>query len=269
MKTILLTGYRGFIGSNLLKALTSKKYKVIKWEKEDYKENWELDLYNLFENTTINGVMHVGADANTLNTNVNEVMFLNYATTRFLSNICKYKEIPFIFSSSCAIYGNDGHRPLTIYGWSKKCAEEVVTLNGQVSLRYTNVYGPGESSKGGMASVAYQSWYKKLLNKPVTLFPGKPTRDFIYIADVTNANLHAYANYSSIDHRTYEVGSGESRPFEDVMNLLGIKFGYEKTNPISNYQNYTCSDKAKWMNGWAPKYNLEDGLKDYLKHLKK
>ena len=68
----------------------------------------------------------------------------------------------------------------------------------------------------------------------------------------------------------YEVGSGTARTFEDVLNNMGIEYGYTSEDVIPNgYQFYTCSDKSKWMNGWESKWDLEMGIKDYKEYLKK
>jgi lipopolysaccharide export system permease protein len=68
-----------------------------------------------------------------------------------------------------------------------------------------------------------------------------------------------------LNRGTYDVGFGESRSFEDVMNIMEIPFTYHEESSIpEGYQFYTCSDKSKWMPGWKPKYNLEEGLKNYF-----
>ena len=66
----------------------------------------------------------------------------------------------------------------------------------------------------------------------------------------------------------YEVGSGITRGFEDKLEIMNIPYKYhpEKLIP-KGYQFYTCSNKEEWMAGWKPRYNLEDGLKDYLTYL--
>ena len=75
-------------------------------------------------------------------------------------------------------------------------------------------------------------------------------------------------NYTNLNKKYYDVGSGESRSFEDVLDNLGISYTYhdEKLIP-SGYQFFTCSDKDKWMTGWKPEYKIENGLKDYKDYL--
>ena len=60
----------------------------------------------------------------------------------------------------------------------------------------------------------------------------------------------------------------ESRTFEDVLNILGIDFGYNSEDLIPNgYQFFTKSQSSRWMEGWLPIFNLEKGLKDYKNYL--
>jgi len=146
--------------------------------------------------------------------------------------------------------------------------EGYVISNGGIALRYFNVYGPGEENKGKMASVAYQMFIKNNNNEDIFLFPKNPRRDFVYVKDIVDANIYAYNNYENLKGSYYEVGSGEARGFEEVLNNMNIKFQYTSEDVIpEGYQFYTCSDKSKWMNGWESKWNLESGIKDYLEYL--
>jgi nucleoside-diphosphate-sugar epimerase len=100
------------------------------------------------------------------------------------------------------------------------------------------------------------------------LFPKKPQRDFVYVKDVVSANLFALGNYQRLKGKYYEVGFGEARGFEDVLDNMGIKYEYTDEDKIPvGYQFYTCSDSNKWMGGWKPTWNLEMGIKDYKNYL--
>jgi len=138
-----------------------------------------------------------------------------------------------------------------------------LALGGQfIALRYFNVYGPGEEYKNKMSSIACQA-YKQGVFK---LFPKKPKRDFVYIKDVVSATLYPLTN--EVPSGIYEVGSGEARIFEDVLDNLEISYTYRNEIDIpEGYQYYTESDSKKWMPGWTPKYNIETGIKAYKKYL--
>ena len=197
-------------------------------------------------------------------------MNLNYEATKILSEYCYMANCKMIYSSSAANYGTNGRNPSNLYGWSKYAAEGIVKAMGGIALRYFNVYGPGEEHKDKMASVAYQSWLKIQAEKKVILFPKKPTRDFVYVDDIVSANLHALDNYEQFSGNHFDVGSGESRSFEEVMQLMQIPYDYTEESIIpSGYQFFTISNKNEWLPGWAPLWTIDTGVPAYLEYLKK
>ena len=267
---ILITGTKGFIGKNLAEELESK-YKVLNFEEFHLHGDWKFTLKSLFKKGLC-GVFHVGACSDTLEQDTNYMMLLNYEVTKYLTDLCGKFNVKLIYSSSAANYGINGKYPSNLYGWSKYAGEGYVTSNNGVALRYFNVYGPGEQNKGKMASVAYQMYKRNQNKEEIKLFPLKPVRDFVYVKDIVAANIHAFNNYYKLLlwNKFYEVGSGEARSFEDKMNIMDIPFTYHPEDIIpKGYQYYTCSNKKLWLKGWKPKYNLETGLKDYIKYLKK
>jgi len=267
MEKIIITGTNGFVGSNLKKKLESK-YEILEINEDVFKTvNWREEVSKYFW-MNIKGVFHVGACSNTLETDVNYIMLVNYEFTKYLTDLCVSVNVPIIYSSSAANYGENNQHPSNLYGWSKYTAEDYVVSNGGIGLRYFNVYGPGEENKGKMASVAYQMTIASREGEEIKLFPKNPKRDFVYVDDVVSANIHALNDYRSLSGKYYEVGSGEARTFEDVLNTLKIPFTYHSESSIpKGYQFYTCSSKEKWMSGWTPKYKIEEGISRYYSYL--
>jgi ADP-L-glycero-D-manno-heptose 6-epimerase len=268
LKKIIITGTEGFIGNNLKKEL-EKNY-IVHSINEDIFEND--DWFNLtiekLKEINPEGIFHVGACSDTLETDVNYMMIRNYEFTKIISDYCSEFEVPLIYSSSAANYGINNLHPSNLYGWSKYVSEQYVIQNGGTALRYFNVYGPGEEHKGKMSSVAYQMFLKNESKLDIKLFPKSPKRDFVYIKDVINANIFAYNNFMECANKYYEVGTGDARTFEDVLNIMEIPFTYTSENEIPlGYQFFTQSDKTKWMNGWEPSYNIEMGLVEYKNYL--
>jgi len=266
---ILITGDKGFIGSNLSKKFIGFDHTVYQIDIDDFYSNngqWASGLGYTLDDICPDIIFHVGACSDTLEQDINYMMELNYESTKILTDWSKSNFKKIIYSSSAANYGN-GEYPSNLYGWSKYVAEGYVISNGGIALRYFNVYGPGESHKGRMSSVAFQSYVKNKNGETIKLFPGEPKRDFIYIEDVISANLFALENYDVLKYNWYDVGSESARTFEDVLTNMGISdWKYHSESAIPNgYQFYTKS--SKWMPGWHPKYNLEEGLKEYIKVL--
>ena len=118
-----------------------------------------------------------------------------------------------------------------------------------------------------MASVAHQAHLimQKGMGK-FMLFPGNPKRDFVYIEDVVDATT--YPIFNDVSKGVYEVGTGESHTFEEVLDLMEIPYEYRKENDIPNgYQFLTQTNKDRFMNGWNANYNLEGGIGEYKKYL--
>ena len=255
----LITGHKGFIGSNLLKQLSGN---VIKIEKDFLdNDNWKYLLRSYIKSVDI--IFHVGAISDTTLQDSTEMLRYNYVFSKELFDLAQKYKKKVIYSSSAACYGDGDGIPNNIYGWSKLLAEDygMAVCDNFISLRYFNVYGPGENKKGKMASVVFQSYTEGNFK----LFPKNPKRDFVYVDDVVSANIHAIDSPKGI----YEVGSGEARTFEDVLDNLEILFTYRNEVDIPDgYQYYTESDSERWVPGWKPKYNIETGIEEYKKYFK-
>jgi len=263
MKKILITGFEGFVGKNVTSYLQQNhNFSLILVEKNYFSEkNWEQDLKQLISETDI--ILHIGADSNTLNKDVDHMMFYNfYVSKKIFDAAEKYKKLV-VYSSSAACEGVDGY-PSNLYGWSKYLGELYGVKNNSrfIALRYFNIYGPGEEHKGAMSSVAYQAYQQ---NK-FLLFPNNPRRDFVYIDDIVSATVHPIFN--KINSGVYHVGSGKSETFERVLELLEIKYDYSNIDSIPNgYQFNTKADSKMFQKGWVPSYSLEDGIKKYKEYL--
>lgn len=110
----------------------------------------------------------------------------------------------FIFSSSCAVYGekkescseSDICNPTSPYAYSKYIGELLCQQYAHlfklptICLRYFNVIGERQNPNGPYAGV-YAQFSKQIQNnKPVTIYgDGLQTRDFICVEEVAKANM--------------------------------------------------------------------------------
>lgn len=186
---IIITGGSGFVGSNLVLALNRRgqsdiivvddlkdgtKFKnMVETEIADYRDK-DVFLQQLTGGMTlgpIEAIFHNGACSDTTEWNGQYMMATNYEYSRLLLEHCLARNIPFIYASSAAVYGDSKvfkaerayENPLNMYGYSKFLFDQYVRrrmktgLKSQVvGLRYFNVYGPREEHKGAMASTAFQ-----------------------------------------------------------------------------------------------------------------
>lgn len=267
---VLLTGHNGFIGSKLKKALEDRRHEVLGIDESIFDElDWREKLDELLTEIRPSCIFHVGACSNTLEKDVSHMMSRNFDFTYGLALWCQAYDIPIIYSSSAAIYGGDSG--MNLYAWSKYAGESLVTMCNGVSLRYFNVYGPGEEHKGNMASMFYQSWFNHKNGVKPKLFRMNPMRDFIYIDDVVDANLYAWDFYPFFKGKTYDVGTGEARTFESGLDFMNIPYEHHGFDvvPPKNYQYYTKANENRFMINWRAKFTLEQGLGRYLEYLSK
>ena len=139
----------------------------------------------------------------------------------------------FVFSSTGgAVYGEavviptpEGHppAPLSAYGAGKLCGEVYVDLFRRlhgvsaVVLRYANVYGPRQDplGEGGVVAIFCHRMRER---EPATIFgDGSQTRDFVHVDDVVRANLLAARSDVT---GAYNVGRGEETSVSELAQLL-------------------------------------------------
>ena len=114
-----------------------------------------------------------------------------------------------------------------------------------------------------------------LAGKAPRLFEGSDqiVRDFVYIKDVIQANIKACSAKKS---GVYNVGTGKPRSFQDIADILqkelGTDYGTEYfPNPFTGYQMHTQAEVAtsKEYLDYAPEWELEEGIKDYIDEIKR
>ena len=255
-------------------------------------------------------VFHLAAITDTTVMDQSRMLAVNTHGFEPLAAACLQANVPLAYASSAATYGTPQEtqqrksfptsaagRPNNIYGFSKWLMEGVhhrLAAAGTgsasiVGLRYFNVYGPGESYKGKMASMVRQLVRQAIEGKTPRLFAdGSQARDQVYVDDVVNATLAAagigngLGTTSITNPRSgiYNVGSGIATSFNDIVaairhvpELQNLKAEYfEMPASIREfYQDYTCADLSgnKDGLGWMPVWKPADAIAVYAHMLVK
>ena len=251
--TVIVTGAAGFIGANLVKALNARGETAIvavdNLERADKFANLAdceiadyLDKRDFLERMAggrfdgkVDAVLHQGACSDTMETDGRYMMENNYRYSLALLDWCQARGVPFVYASSASVYGagrvfresREHERPLNVYGYSKFLFDQVVrrrlgAAKSQVAgFRYFNVYGPRESHKGRMASVAFHFFNQYRAEGRVRLFegsagygPGEQVRDFVSVEDVVKVNLH-FLDHPKLSG-VFNVGTGRGETFNEV-----------------------------------------------------
>jgi len=292
MAKSLVTGSSGFIAGHLIKSLLECGDEVLAIDSKVPTDNLEklLDQYQdklkivqgdlayksicMEAAEDIETIFHMAAETN-LKKSVEfpqEAICDDLISTINILEAAREYHVPrVVLSSSAAIYGKYDEKPLSPYGVNKRACEMYGDVYNKlhglsvVSLRYFNVYGPGQMN----LQAVIPQFILKLLNaeKAVVYGDGSRSRDFIYVDDVVHANLFM-ADRPEVGQ--FDIGTGKSTTILELIKVLGrvtetrLNFYFDK---VSEWDiPYSCSniDKIKQL-GWEPEWNLEKGLNETVK----
>ena len=276
-RLIGVTGASGFIGSRLVPEL--KRYgKVVSLPRgKGFPSLKQLKKFTSGVEIFFHlGGVNRGTDEEILNGNL-------VATSRFIDTVKKYgrPSARVLFASSSQVYRlnkvsgeiseSSPMQPESIYGVSKKTAEDLIRISGlpYTILRLANVYGPGcLANYNSVVATMCERAHKEL---PLEINGnGKQGRDFVYIDDVVQAFLLAGFSKKIMKRKVYNVGSGQITSLIKIVNIIkknrkkvSVKFKPMAEDSIS----YCCnSDKFKHDYGWRAMTTLSKGIVQSLKY---
>jgi len=260
---IMVTGAAGFIGSNLHAALRARGCETIVVDRLRANGKWrnlakhppsgllppeQLDAF-LAAAPKLEMVFHLGAISDTTATDGDLAWTTNVALSQRLWDFCTAHEIPFVYASSAATYGDgalgfdddaslahlERLRPLNLYGWTKQVFDLRVAralAAGKphppqwAGLKFFNVFGPNEYHKGGMVSVVKVKHDEVRAGLAPRLFrsdrpdiaDGQQRRDFIWIDDVIDVML--WLRDTPTVSGLFNVGTGRARTYHDLAHAV-------------------------------------------------
>jgi UDP-glucose 4-epimerase len=257
-KKIIVTGGAGFVGSNLIKLLLSKtNYKILSIDNysSGSKKNHFRDkkIKYLFGETKdikklikkpkdIHTIFHFGEFSRIYQSflKMSKCIDSNSVGTNSVFNFCLENNIKLIYSATSATLGNNGNdKNLSPYAFTKaKNLEFLENLKKWFKFKYEviyfyNVYGPGQITKGKMATVIgiFEEAYRKKKPLPVVL-PGNQTRRFTHIDDTVNICYLAWKNNLS---RHYSISNKKSYSILEVAKMFNSKIKFLKKRPGERY----------------------------------
>ncbi len=240
MKSVLISGGAGFVGSHLLEELVKNKDYMItviddfstgKWENiepylplitvlkariQDVNMPFQFDL-----------IWHLGAKANTREKGLKDFEDNVMATEAVVKMLKPDGRI--FFSSSCAVYGdqtfvteNSPFQPISPYGYSKWMNELTIKDNCKnfTIFRFSNVFGERQDGacEMGLIGVIENSLKN---NKTMRVFnQGDNFRDYIYVKDVVKALT------TIKEDSIFQVGSCKVYNTGHLVRLSGVKWKY-------------------------------------------
>jgi UDP-glucuronate 4-epimerase len=275
---ILVTGHRGFIGSNLIKKLDN--HKIVGVDLKDGHSILDSNFINaLFEFYQFDAVIHLAAipGVGYSISHSEEVLTNNIIGFDVLAKAAiKHNVKHFIYASSSSVYGDDGTQK-SPYAVSKATNELQAAMYSNLSdmkftgLRFFTVYGEGIRE-----DLAISKFIKAIENdKPLTVYgDGTQARDFTYVDDITEAIKIILESNKTWKNEVFDVGYGKSTTVNELINILKncinpsydkVVYGQEKAYDVKE----TLANPNKlyeWFN-FKPRYSVREGLEEWLGHV--
>ena len=302
IKTVLLTGGAGYLGSVLCRKLLEQGYKVIVLDnltygdegiRELYKNNnfkfLKGDVRNISQLTEamkgVDVVMHlaaiVGDSASQLDPK--KTIEINYLSTKAVAEACKYNQInKFLFFSTCSVYGasrnpNDRLKedsflnPVSLYAETKLKSEEgvlaLVDENFSPTIfRFGTLYGVSPRMRFDLVINTLTA--KALIDKQFSIFGGEQWRPNLEVSDAAEACLlWLESPIEKVGGEIFNVGVNEQNcriiEIGQMVKKIIPEAKIEIKKEKEDLRDYNVSfDKISRIFGFKAKKTIEDGIKE-------
>ena len=188
-----------------------------------------------------------------------------------------------VYTSSASVYGNPRYLPInedevtnmlspyacSKYGGENYCKAFFESYDLPVaSVRYSNVYGPGQRAENPYCGVVAKFFASAMAGQaPVIHGDGEQTRDYTYVDDAVAATLLALVSVRA-DGQVYNVGTGRETTVnqlaETIIRITGhsLRAQHVDRRDIDNIRRRVLSiEKARRELRWSPEMTLENGLR--------
>ncbi len=287
---IIVTGGAGFVGTNMIKLLLSKtRYKIISLDnyssgsKKNHIKNIrvkylkfecaKIDLALKKYKKNIKSIFHFGEFSRIYQSFLKMDQCLNSNTigTNAVFNFCLKNKVKLIYSATSATLGNNGNdKNLSPYAFTKAKNLELLenlkqwfNFNFEVIYFY-NVYGPGQISRGKMATVIgiFEDQYLK--NKPLSVVkPGDQNRRFTHIDDTCKI---CYLAWKKNKRLHYSISNTKSYSIINIAKLFSNKI---KFLPARKGERFASAMTDMNLSNKVHKYYGKINIKDYIDDFKK
>ena len=251
----------------------------------------------LFEKEHFDSVVNLAAQAGVRYSITNPYSYMQSNLVGFLNILeaCRHYDVKhLVFASSSSVYGmntkvpySEDDRvdtPVSLYAASKKSNELMAHCYSKlygfscIGLRFFTVYGPW--GRPDMSPMLFANALRD--GKPIKVFNnGDMIRAFTYIDDIVEGTIRAIdhpldANEcpNRVAYKIYNIGCSHPVKLMDFIREIEMAYGkeaekiYLPMQPGDVYQTNADTTKLETEIGYAPKWNLHEGIREFMEWYK-
>lgn len=278
---ILITGNRGFVGSETQKLLEIEKHTVIGYGVMDCGDIRDYNhLENFIKENKPDRILHLAAIARFADADRNPKLAFetNVIGTKNVAKIASKYHIPIVYASTGSVYMPIKQEPPiteefetcgnSVYGCSKLAGELYIKeCNPYIILRYAHLYGK-EKRMHGLIGGFLERIQRGMAP---TLYGGRQSNDFTYVKDVAQANFLALTAPWDKWNQVYNIGTGEELTAEEAGKIIceiakwdgAIEKKEGRTVDPARF--VFSTKKAEVMLGFKASFSFKEGLLDMFK----
>lgn len=282
---VLVTGNRGFIGTNLFKRLGTNLCLIPTDESDKQRVNI-VERSQLHTKEKIDVIIHLASKTSILNSTMDpyETYLTNVMGTLNVLDFARQNDIKKIVNFSTYVYGKPLYFPVdekhpvnphSPYTKSKLIAEKLCENYAEdygldiVTLRPFYIYGPSSSKTSFFPIIVDQ------INQSgkVTLSNRNTRRDFLFVDDLIDFLNRLLLDYPK-GYNLYNVGYGKSYSLEEVVEIIkeitGIHIDVEyngSIRPNDIVDMVADISTIQRLYAWKPKIDIKTGIRLTIKDI--
>ncbi|WP_458747518.1 NAD-dependent epimerase/dehydratase family protein [Candidatus Nitrosocosmicus sp. T] len=275
---ILVTGHKGFIGTNLVKKLQGN-YTVLPTNKNSGQRINILEKNQLLDINDVDVVIHLASKTSIVDSisNPYDTYYTNMVGTLNILDYAVNRQIKNIIYISTYLYGNPKYLPIdenhplsphSPYNKSKLISEKLSEYYSEdyklniVTLRPFLIYGPSHNSSFISTAI------RKVMNNEKVILSKKNTyRDFLFVDDFVDLIQKILPNFPG-GYNVYNVGYGKSYSLEEVLTVIecilnkkiAVEYDYS-LRPNDIVEMVSNIDKVMKQFKWKPTIDIYEGIR--------
>lgn len=307
MKSVLVTGGAGFIGSNFCN-INKNKFKITALDNlflgdtRNLDEDIEFIKGDACNKEDLNKVGKVDYVIHLAGTSSAPMFMGDGFIDGYVNSVKSFTTVlewarengvrKVLYASTSSLYGNNplplvetqevtpiNHYAVTkrVYEYCAKCYNKVYPEMDIIGFRFMSVYGKNEEAKGIYANLISQfCWDIARGLSPIIYGDGTQNRDFTNVRDVVQGLTKAIELEEKLGADVFNIGTGKSTTLLEIIEALeiafdnGIKAEYIENPVKEDYVKGQHADISKIQEvlGYEPTVKLEDGIQEQVDNLR-